>query len=449
MNNQNNARQIFLAGVKGVLPGKLINDLISLKGSILKIGYRSYDLTQIQNVYVIGAGKASAAMAHYLESVLKGRITKGYVVTKYGHACSLRYITVSEACHPVPDANSYKAAEEILKITGAAGENDLVICLWSGGGSSLLADHPENSSQEEMANLNDLLVRCGADIAEINAVRKHLSKVKGGMLATHIAPASFVNILLSDVIGDPPDIIASGPAVPDNSTFSDAIAIIEKYNLAEVLPNTLVSYLREGVNGLHPETPKPGADVFKKSALFFAGSNKTALQCARTEAEIRGFETFIITDSLRGDTETACTYIINEIKNRRAENDLQKPVCLLFGGETTVKVTGEGAGGRNQHLALYIAFHIKDIPGTTFLSAGTDGNDGNTDSAGAVVDSDTIRKARENNTDPETYLKNFDSYNFFKTAGGLILTGPTLTNVMDLMITLIDHPEPHSRQLKE
>ncbi len=439
MNNQESARQIFLAGIKGVLPGRLINELISLRGSVLKIGYMSYDLDRLHNIYVVGAGKASAAMSHYLESILKDRVTQGYVVTKYGHSCKLRYINVAEAGHPVPDVNSYKAAEEILKLVSGAGENDLVICLWSGGGSSLLADHPENSSQEDMALLNDVLVKCGADIGEMNAVRKHLSKVKGGQLATHIAPASFVSILLSDVIGDPADIIASGPTVPDNSTFTDALRVIEKYNLAESLPYSLVNYVREGVNGMNPETPKPGNEIFRKSALFFAGNNKTALHCAKAEAEIRGYETFIITDSLKGDTEAACSYIISEINNKLSENDLKKRICLLFGGETTVKVTGDGSGGRNQHLALVTALRTKDIPGITFLSGGTDGNDGNTDAAGAVIDSETIRKALENNIDPEAYLRNFDSYNFFKSTGGLIFTGPTLTNVMDLIVAIIDH----------
>jgi|OpeIllAssembly_1097287.scaffolds.fasta_scaffold53613_2 hydroxypyruvate reductase/glycerate 2-kinase len=438
MDNHEIARHIFLAGIKGVLPGKLINDLIYLRGSVFKIGYMSYDLKVTEKIFVIGAGKASAAMAHYLESILGGRITKGFVVTKYGYSCKLKYITLSEAGHPVPDANSYKAAEEILNIASGAGENDLVICLWSGGGSSLLADHPEFSSFDDMALLNEKLVKCGADIGEMNAVRKHLSKVKGGQLAKHITPASYVSILLSDVIGDPADIIASGPTVPDNSTFSDALRVIEKYNLAEELPPVLLNYLRDGVQGLKPETPKPGDEVFRKSALFYAGNNKTALQCAKAESESLGFETFIVTDSLKGDTEDAAAFIINGIHNCRNDNSVKKPACLLYGGETTVRVTGIGKGGRNQHLALYMAFQIRDVPGITFLSGGTDGNDGDTDAAGAGVNSETIRKAHENNIDPEVYLKNFDSYNFFKLTGGLIITGPTLTNVMDLMVAIIE-----------
>jgi hydroxypyruvate reductase/glycerate 2-kinase len=276
----------------------------------------------------------------------------------------------------------------------------------------------------------------------MNAVRKHLSKVKGGQLARHIRPASSVSILLSDVIGDPPDIIASGPTVPDTSTFADAVRVLEKYKLMEEIPSGLLNYLKEGVQGLKTETPKPGDAVFNNSFTFLAGNNKTALQSARAEAEKMGLNTFIITDSLTGDTENACSLIFNEILNYKNNNTIQKPVCLLFGGETTVRVTGNGRGGRNQHLALFAAFRLQNIPGVTLLAAGTDGNDGDTDVAGAVVDSATIRNASGENIDPEIYLKNFDSYNFFKSAGGLIRTGPTLTNVMDLMIVLIDSPQP-------
>lgn len=434
-----NARQIFLEGVKGVLPEKLINDLVSLRGSLLRIGYCSYDLTKYHNIYVVGAGKATPAMAHYIEAVIGNRISGGYIVTKYGYSCKLKYITVAEAGHPVPDLNSYKAADEILSLLSGTGENDLVICIWSGGGSALLADHPENSSREDMAVLNEKLVRCGADIKEINSVRKHLSRIKGGQLAMRIRPAESVTILLSDVIGDPPDIIASGPTVPDNSTFADAMGVIEKYSLTGELPEQLVNYIREGIEGLRPETPKADDPVFRKSPLFIAGNNKLALLSAMEKAEKLGYDTYIITDSLQGDTDNACSFIIETINNYRNNTSLKKPLCLLFGGETTVKVAGNGTGGRNQHLALVTAFRIRDIPGITFLSAGSDGSDGETDAAGAVVHSGTIPEAINAGKDPETFLRNFDSWNFFRTTGGLIKTGPTLTNVMDIMIVIIDN----------
>ena len=438
MNAGETAERIFLEGVKGVLPGKLINDLITLRGSLLKIGYLSYDLEKISNIYIIGAGKASSAMAHYVESILGIRIREGHIITKYGHACKLKFLKVTEAGHPIPDLNSYRATGEVLQIADRAGENDLVICLWSGGGSSLLADYPESSSPDEIALINEILVKCGADIREINAVRKHLSKVKGGQLARHIWPASAVSIIISDVIGDPPDIIASGPAVPDNSTFADALAVLEKYQLINEIPSGLLDYINDGVQGIRSDTPKPGDEIFSKTVTFLAGSNRSALQAAKIEAEKLGLTTFVITDSLTGDTGNACTSIIDTITIYKNNSDLQKPICLLFGGETTVKVTGKGRGGRNQHLALTAAFRLQHIPGITLLAAGSDGNDGDTNAAGAVVDSNTINEALSMNIDPELYLNNFDSYNFFKKAGGHIRTGPTMTNVMDLIVVLIE-----------
>ena len=438
MNAGETAERIFLEGVKGVLPGKLINDLITLRGSLLKIGYLSYDLEKISNIYIIGAGKASSAMAHYVESILGIRIKEGHIVTKYGHACKLKFLKVTEAGHPIPDLNSYRATGEVLQIADRAGEDDLVICLWSGGGSSLLADYPESSSPDEIALINEILVKCGADIREINAVRKHLSKVKGGQLARHIWPASAVSIIISDVIGDPPDIIASGPAVPDNSTFADALAVLEKYQLINEIPSGLLDYINDGVQGIRSDTPKPGDEIFSKTVTFLAGSNRSALQAAKIEAEKLGLTTFVITDSLTGDTGNACTSIIDTITIYKNNSDLQKPICLLFGGETTVKVTGKGRGGRNQHLALTAAFRLQHIPGITLLAAGSDGNDGDTNAAGAVVDSNTINEALSMNIDPELYLNNFDSYNFFKKAGGHIRTGPTMTNVMDLIVVLIE-----------
>jgi glycerate 2-kinase len=437
MKNRESARHIFLSGIKGVLPSALISNLISVRGPILKIGYRTYDLGQIRNIYVVGAGKASASMAHYTESIIGDRITGGYIVTQYGYYCRLKRIVVAEAGHPVPDMNSFRSTEEIIKIAEKAAEGDLVLCLWSGGGSSLMADYPETSSPEETAVLNDLLIKSGADIKEINTIRKHLSRVKGGQLARKIIPATFITIYLSDVIGDPADIIASGPTVPDNSTFSDALEIIRKYDLAGQIPSGIMTCLNQGINGFRPETPKPGDPVFSNSDSIMAGNIKTALQAAKAEAEKLGFSAFVITGELNGTTSQAGASIIESIINYRNNNSLKRPVCLLFGGETTVTVTGKGKGGRNQHLALSMAMRLQEIPGVTFLSAGTDGNDGNTGMAGAVVDSETVHAALSMNADPEMHLENFDSYNFFRSTGGHIFTGPTMTNVMDIAVVLI------------
>ncbi len=437
MENSKKAEHIFMAGVKGVLPEKLIGDLFSVKGSILKIGYLSFDLEKTDNVYVMGAGKASAAMGHYVEKTPGIKISEGYIVTKYGHYCKLDHIRVSEAGHPQPDQNSFTATEEILQLADKATDNDLVICLFSGGGSSLFADYPENATPEEIIRLNKLLVNCGADINEINCVRKHLSKIKGGQLTKRIWPASSVTVLISDVTGDKADTIASGPTVPDSTTYADAIQVIEKYNLADEMSPVLLEYLHDGAHGINPETPKSEDPVFEKAVSLIAGSNKAALQAAKSEAENMGYSTFILTDELFGDPEGACAWFREMIFKYRNDNVIQKPVCLLFGGELTLNITGKGKGGRNQHLALTAALRFGDIPGITFLSAGTDGNDGDTDMAGAVIESDTVHEALSKNIDPEKYLSGFDSFNFFKSAGGHVYTGPTMTNVMDIVVILI------------
>ncbi len=435
MDNREAAQHIFLAGVKGVLPGKIIDSNVSVRGSVLKIGSLSFDLEKTADVYVIGAGKASAAMAHYVEKTLGNRIKGGHIITKYGFYCKLEHIEVTEAGHPVPDSNSFAATRSVLQIADNAGENDLVICLLSGGGSSLLADFPENSSPEEIRYLNNLLVKSGATIGEMNCIRKHVSEVKGGQLMKHIWPATCVNIILSDVTGDPPDTIASGPTVPDNSTFADALRIIDYRQLSGKVPAGILNYLNEGLQGNRPETPKPGNPVFSKSFTLIAGNNKIALQAAKFEAEKLGFSTFILTSELYGDPEGACSWFREMINKYKNDNTLKKPVCLLFGGELTVNVTGDGRGGRNQHLALTAALRL---PGVTFLSAGTDGNDGDTSVAGAVVDAETISKAAALKRDPQTFLEKFDSYSFFESVGGHIITGSTMTNVMDLVIIIVD-----------
>lgn len=438
MSNRELAEHIFLAGIKGVLPGKLIGNLFSVRGQNLKIGYHSFDLDKISNIYVIGAGKASAAMAHYVEKYLGSRITGGHIVTKYGYYCSLEKIAVSEAGHPVPDDNSYSAAAKIVRIAEQATENDLVICLWSGGGSSLLADFPEGSSSEEARIMNDLLVRSGADIREINTIRKHLSHIKGGQLARHIFPATGISIMISDVNGDPPDIISSGPTSPDSSTFGDALMILDKYQLREEFPAGLLSYLEEGARGLKPETPKVDDVVFAKSLSIIAGNNKTALLAAMAEAENRGIHAIIVATDIFGDISQVAEGIVDAIHGYRNNYEIPKPVCLLFGGETTVKVSGDGLGGRNQHLALTLALRLQEIPGVTLLAGGTDGNDGNTEMAGAMIDADTIQIANSMNIDPHRFLAEFNSYDFFKIAGGHVFTGPTLTNVMDMIIVIIE-----------
>jgi glycerate 2-kinase len=438
MNNREIAEKIFIAGVKSVLPEKLITDIMRLDRSLLIIGEHKVLLDNIRNIYVIGAGKASAAMGHYVESVLGNRITGGHIVVKYGHACKLKRIIVTEAGHPVPDANGFKATGEIVKISAQASENDLVICLISGGGSALLADLPEGLLPEELYIVNNLLIRCGATINEINSVRKHLSLVKGGQLARIVRPAQLITLIISDVTGNPPEVIASGPTVPDPSTFIDALKVIEDYALTTDITTGVLNYLKDGSHGIHPETPKPGDPLFSGTLNILAGTNQIALRAAKYQAVSMGFKTYIIDSELKGDVENVCESVINTAISFKNNKEIQKPVCLLFGGETTVRISGNGRGGRNQHLALSAAIRLKNIPDVTLLSAGTDGTDGPTDAAGAVADIETVRRAILLNEDPETYLYEFNSYNFFKRVGGQIITGPTFTNVMDIVVVLVE-----------
>ncbi len=431
------AEDIFLAGVKGVLPDILISRSLSLRDNLLEAGKLKFNLDEIDNIYIIGAGKASALMGQEVEKVLGDHISEGHIVVKYGHMCRLRHIKVTEAGHPSPDLNGYEATKRILDIASRASSNDLVICLLSGGGSALLTDFPDESSLEELITTNNLLINSGACIKEINAVRKHLSGVKGGHLARRVSPATLLSLILSDVPGDHLDVIASGPTSPDPTTFQQALEVIEKFNLTDSLPESIIKYLEEGVFGARAETPKPDDELFLKTHNLLIGTNRIALESALLKAMEYNINAVIIDDHLQGDSASVAEYIVETSIRFKEDKDEVKPVCLLFGGETTVKVTGKGDGGRNQHLALLCADLLRNHPGITILSAGSDGTDGPTNVAGAVVDSDTILVALSKKIDPFKYLSRFDSYHFFKKVGGHIITGPTMTNVMDIIVVLI------------
>ncbi len=438
MNSRKVAEQIFIAGVESVLPERLIKEHVSLSDNKLIISSKTFDLDTIENIYVIGAGKASAKMADEVEKILGGRITQGHIVVKYGYSCKLKYIKVTEAGHPVPDSNGFRATRAVMELAGKAGPGDLVICLISGGGSSLLTDFPKGSSPEEMVRINDLLVNCGASITEMNAVRKHLSAVKGGQLARAAYPAELVSLILSDVPGDPIDVIASGPTTPDPTTFRQAVTVLESFNLTGSVPVGILKYLSDGIAGIRPETPKQADNIFERTRNILVGNNSMALEAACKKALEFNINAVIIDDELQGDTSSVAGYIIDTSLSFQSDKNEVKPVCLLFGGETTVKMTGKGLGGRNQHLALECSLLLHDHPGITVLAAGTDGNDGPTDAAGAVVDNTTFPSAVSKKTDPLKYLNEFDSYHFFKKAGGHIITGPTMTNVMDIIVVIVE-----------
>ena len=431
MNQRQKTIEIFLAGVESVKPQNLIRNHVSMDNDILWINGIPFDIASTRNIYVTGFGKASAAMSQTLESILNTKITGGCVITKYGHSVPQKYVEIIEAGHPVPDENGIRGTERILSIVNHAGEDDLVICLISGGGSALLADVPEGCTLDDLIVLNSLLLRTGADITEINCIRKHLSKVKGGLLSKATYPARLVSLIISDVIGDPLDVIASGPTVPDPTTFTDAISILKKYHIEDKISNQMYQVLVDGMQKKHRETLKTSDEAFLKTSNIRIGNNHLALQSAKEKAESLGYHTGIVTEKLEGDVADVANFIIESVKSA------EKNTCLLFGGEPTVKVTGTGLGGRNQHLALIIADVLKDMPGITVLAAGTDGTDGPTDAAGAVVDSCSWKNASKMNLNIEQYIIDNDAYHFFKQEGGLIITGPTQTNVMDIMIALI------------
>lgn len=429
------AELIFFAGVNGVLPEKLMQSQVKLSGDLLQVAEKRFPLSRFRHIYVLAAGKAAASMSRGVEKVLGDKITNGHVVTKYGHGMNLNYLTLTEAGHPIPDAEGVKGTQKIVNIARKATEDDLVICLISGGASALMADFPEGVTLDDLKRTNELLTKCGANITEINTVRKHLSKIKGGQLARILFPATTVCLILSDVVGDRLDVIASGPTVGDSSSFADALTIIDKYSLQNRLPSSVLHYLLEGADGSIADTPKLDNPVFQNVHNYIIGSNGIALESSAKKAEELGFETHTVTDSIQEDVTETANFILKTIDNQKPTGN--KPVCLLFGGEPTVKVSGKGLGGRNQHLALYLATKICCKKNITILCAGTDGTDGPTDAAGAVVDYETATKAVEKGIDPNHYLSNCDSYRFFQQVGGHIITGNTGTNVMDIIVAIV------------
>ncbi|MBC9912672.1 glycerate kinase [Chitinophaga varians] len=424
-----------MQAVSAVHPVQLIRRHVQIKApSTLVISGDEYILPPHGRLIVLGAGKASAAMAQELERVLEGHMRpEGLIVTKHGHALPLQHLTLLEAGHPVPDQNSLGASRRFLEIAATAGEHDLVVLLLSGGASALLADVPEGSSLEDVQQLFTLLLNSGAGIHEMNIVRKHLSKIKGGWLAQNIYPATLCALVLSDVVGDDLSVIGSGPAVPDPSTFADTMAILEKYRLLAQLPPALRRYLDNGVAGIIPDTPKAGSNFFKQVHHYLAGTNHIALQAAADKARSLGYHPQVLASDTTGDAHTVADWLVAAAIAWQGP----RPGCLLAGGETTVQVTGKGKGGRNQQLALAAAIMLAGHEGITLLSAGTDGTDGPTNAAGAIVDNHTLEKAHALQLHASGFLQQQDAWTFFSKAGGLLITGPTQTNVMDLMIVLI------------
>ena len=436
------ARQIFQAGLQAVDPVEAINRHVKLNDKVLNINERQFNLKDYDRILVVGAGKATAPMAKAVEDLLGNHISDGVIVVKDGHGLPLKKIRICEASHPVPDGRGVKGTEAILSLVETAGKRDLIICLISGGGSALLIAPVHEISLEDKQNATKLLLACGATIHEFNTVRKHLSRAKGGRLAQIAYPATVTSLILSDVVGDDLDVIASGPTVPDGSTFKDAEQILKEYGIWDQLAPAVRNHLAKGISGQIEDTPKSNNAAFQQCSQVLVGTNLQALKAAGREAQRLGYHPLILSSKVEGEAREVAkfyTAIAKEVLS--SENPLKSPVCVLAGGETTVTLTGEGRGGRNQEFALAAALAIEGINNVVVLSGGTDGTDGPTDAAGAIADGTTVARALEKGLDSKDYLRHNDSYNLFQKLEDLLMTGPTRTNVMDIYMLLVGSPK--------
>ncbi len=417
------ALQIFHAALRSADPVEAVLRHVRIEDDILIAGRKRYPLHRYTGIFVIGAGKASAPMAQAIERLLGKRITGGLINVKYGHSARLRRILLNECGHPLPDENGVRGARQIAAIASDAGANDLVIALISGGASALLPAPIEGLTLEQKQQLTRRLLDSGASIHEINTVRKHLSWIKGGQLARLAYPATVVALILSDVIGDNLDVIGSGPTVGDSSTSEDARAILRKYGIE--------------VAATFVETPKPGDALFKSVQNVIVGSNRLAVDAAAAKARELGYKTLVLSTSMHGEArEVAQVHaaILREVTE--SGRPIRRPACILSGGETTVTLRGSGLGGRNQEFVLAAAIDIAGLQRAAVLSAGTDGTDGPTDAAGAICDGETIARGLAAGLRAGEYLANNDSYRYFERLDGLVKTGPTRTNVMDLTVLI-------------
>jgi glycerate 2-kinase len=433
------ARTIFEAGVAAAESYRAIARHLRLEQGTLLVAGKSYHLDRYQRILVVGAGKASARMAQALEELLGNRISGGVINVKRGFAAPLRVIRVNEASHPLPDEAGLEGASAIVELAKQAGARDLIFCLISGGGSALLPAPADGVILDEKIQTTQLLLDCGATIQELNAVRKHTSKLKGGRLASLAFPATVISLILSDVVGDSLDTIASGPTAADYTTFADCLRIVQKYALEERISPAVLQLLRSGASGAVQETPKPGDPVFAHVQNVIVGNNRLALEAARQKAQALGYKSLLLSSFIEGETRVVAALhgaVAKEII--ASENPVQRPACVISGGETTVTVRGTGLGGRNQEFALAAARDIDGMSNVVILSGGTDGNDGPTDAAGALADGTTVGRGKALGLDAQMFLRNNDSYNFFKRLGDLLVTGPTFTNVMDLRVVVVE-----------
>jgi glycerate-2-kinase len=436
------ARKLLLGALETSLlaadPTKLVKKHVKFTRNILQIADRFYSLDDFDHVYVIGAGKASGYMAEALNEVLNDKINDGLVIIPDYFKTELKTgnIELWYGTHPIPSSRNVKGTRKMLDIVKDATTRDLIICLISGGGSALMALPYEDITITQKRKVSEELLRAGATIEEINAVRKHISSIKGGRLAEMLSRSTIISLIISDVIGDKLDAIASGPTAPDPSTFTDAMLVLKKYGLWKGLDNDVRKIIMRGVDGKIPETPKPNNKVFKRVRNFIIGNNRLACIAAYDHLKSKGVRPVLLTTFMRGEAREVGTIVSSIVRQISRGGVLAKPASIILGGETTVTVTGNGVGGRNQELVLSAAGGIDNVGNTAIAAIGTDGIDGNSDAAGAIADSTTIKRAQKMKMIPAEFLARNNSNTFFRKLDDLILTGPTGTNVNDIVIII-------------
>jgi len=437
------ADEIFRSSLEAVDPYQAVKRFVHVEKNRLVVGiddgYKvELDLTEYNRISLVGGGKAAAPMARAIEELLGGRLHTGMINVKYGFTEELAVTEVVEAGHPLPDQRGVEGTKKIIGFLESAGEKDLIFSLISGGGSALLPQPAGEITLAEKQEITRRLLACGASIDEINAVRKHISLSKGGQMARAAFPATIVNLMLSDVVGDKVEVIASGPFTPDSSTFEKVWDVFRRYDLRDI-PATINGYLAAGAEGRIPETPKEGDAIFDRVSNFVVGSNILALQAAAEKAQEFGYETLILSSMIEGETrEVALVHSAIAKEVVKTGRPLPPPACIISGGETTVTIKGKGLGGRNQEFCLAASLDLVEIaPRVVILSGGTDGNDGPTDAAGAVVDPLTVGRGKAMGMEAGEFLADNDAYHFFEKTGDLLVTGPTNTNVMDVRLVLV------------
>ena len=432
----------FRAALEAVDPARLVASALRVEGDAVVLdapGARAaVPLSSLWNIHIVGAGKAGRAMGEAALAALGKRVASGVIAVPRGADGPSGPIRFAAAGHPVPDIFSLAAAREVLSVLERAGKGDLVVALVSGGGSAMLSAPAAGITMEEKAETSRLLLRAGADIASFNTVRKHLSEVKGGLLARVAMPATVWTLLLSDVPGDDPSVIASGPFSPDPTTYADAIGVLERYGIYYAVPSEVRRHLAEGADGALPETPKPDDPAFLGTTTALVGANRTAMDAAALwMAKEQGGDAtpiVLLPGFLQGEARKCARAFCGRLRSAAEALSPGYGVALIAGGETTVNVRGKGKGGRNQEFALASSLELAGEERMAVLSAGTDGIDGPTDAAGAFADETTVARATSLGLDPAAHLERNDAYPFFRALGDLVVTGPTGTNVADLAI---------------